>query len=202
MSKIPRRRAPKQERARATVEAILEATAQLLVEVGYHNTSTNKIAERAGVSVGSLYQYFKNKESIVAALVEQFADRQFELLAARLSAVVGAPLEDAVPQLVRALLETKQLEPELNQVLFEHLPPVGQIDMLRDWTDRAVGVVILALSVRAHELSITNLNIAAYVLVNACHGVIHNTVINRPELLADDALADETARLILGYLTT
>ena len=65
------RRTPKQERARATVDAILEATAQLLVAEGTGRVSTNRIAKRAGVSVGTLYQYFPDKNAIIRAVGEQ-----------------------------------------------------------------------------------------------------------------------------------
>lgn len=200
MAEKSSRRAPQQDRAIATVDAIVEATAQLLVEEGFHKTSTNRIAERAGVSVGSLYQYFKNKEAIVAALVERFADEQFQFLAERLSEIATVDIEEGIRQLVDALLEAKALNPELNKVLFEQLPPVEQIDVLRDWTDRAVTVVSAALEMRRDEISIENTEIAAYVLINACHGIIHNTVINRPGLLVDESLADETTRMIVGYL--
>ncbi len=64
------RRLPRQERARTTVAAITEAAGQLLVDRGYAKVSTNLIARRAGVSVGSLYQYFPNKEAIYRAIIE------------------------------------------------------------------------------------------------------------------------------------
>lgn len=62
------RKLPKQERSRVTVEAILDATALVLVREGYDRASTKRVAGVAGVSIGSLYQYFPNKESLVAAL--------------------------------------------------------------------------------------------------------------------------------------
>ena len=65
---------PRQERSRATVEAILEAAAQVFERHGYAAGTTNRIAERAGVSIGSLYQYFPNKDAILVALVEQHVD--------------------------------------------------------------------------------------------------------------------------------
>lgn len=200
MSRKSKRRAPQQDRAKATVDAIIEATAQLLVEEGFHKTSTNRIAERAGVSVGSLYQYFKNKEAIVSALLERFAEEQFQFLAERLSEFEDTDLEEGVRRLVETLLEAKELNPELNKVFFEELPPIGQVDVLRDWTDQAVAVVSAALELRRDEIAMKNLDVAAYVLVNACHGIIHNTVVYRPQLLRDDALAEETTRMILGYL--
>ena len=60
-----------QERSRATVDALVEATARILVRDGFDNASTNRIAEVAGVSVGSLYQYFPSKEALVAAVIER-----------------------------------------------------------------------------------------------------------------------------------
>ncbi len=68
------RKPARQDRSRATVDAILEAAVDLLSSQGYARTSTNRIAARAGVSVGSLYQYFPNKDAIVAALFERHAE--------------------------------------------------------------------------------------------------------------------------------
>jgi AcrR family transcriptional regulator len=201
MSKATPRKKPKQKRSRATVAAILEATAQLLVEGGYHNLSTNRIAETAGVSIGSLYQYFSNKEAVVAAVVEEFADRQFEILVHGIGDLgPDAQMEQSVRELVRSMMEAKRCEPELSKVLFEELPPVGQIDVLKEWTQRACELVYTALSMRADDVRPDNLEIAAYVLVTACHGIVHSTVVDRPELLENDALAEETAELILRYL--
>lgn len=65
MTQLDPRRKPRQSRSRATVDAILQATAQVLVRDGYQKATTNRIAERAGVSVGTLYQYFPNKDALV-----------------------------------------------------------------------------------------------------------------------------------------
>jgi len=66
----PRKHAS-QHRSRATVDALIEATARILVKQGFDSASTNRIAEQAGVSVGSLYQYFPGKEALVAAVIER-----------------------------------------------------------------------------------------------------------------------------------
>jgi AcrR family transcriptional regulator len=201
MNKISPRKEPQQERSKATVDSLLEAAEQLLIEEGFHKASTNRIAERAGVSVGSLYQYFPNKEALIAAVVANFGERQFDVLAAQLQQVGEAPLEEAVRMLITAMLEAKLLEPELSRVLFEQLPPIGQVDVLRDWTDRACAVVKIALEIRRDDVRVENLDTAAFVLVNACHGVVHSAVLQRPEMLETNELADETVQLVLGYLT-
>jgi len=73
------RKTPRQERSRLTVDAILMAAAHILKTEGPERATTNRIAEKAGVSIGSLYQYFPNKEAIVALLRERhgaFFDEQ------------------------------------------------------------------------------------------------------------------------------
>jgi len=200
MSDLDPRKHPQQERSRATVDAIVEATAQLLVEEGFHKMTTNGIAERAGVSVGSVYQYFPNKEAIVVAVVERFADEQLEILAEGIEASLSAPLEEAVHTLIDKMLEAKRSSPDLNRVLFGQLPPVGQIDILFRWTDAATQVVSTALEMRSDEFAPDDLELAAFLIVNACHGIVHSTVVNRPDLLDTEALADETTRLVLRYL--
>ena len=201
MTKVSPRKMPKQQRSKATVAAIIEATTQLLVEEGFHHLSTNRIAEVAGVSVGSLYQYFPNKEAVVSAVVDEFADRQFEILATELADFdLDADIDTAVFGLIRSMLEAKKQEPELSKVLFEELPPVGQTDVLKDWTQRAVEIVKVTLAMRADEIRPVNLDLAAFVLVTACHGIVHTTVVDRPELLESNELAEETAQLILRYI--
>lgn len=201
MTKVSPRKKPKQQRAKATVAAIIEATTQLLVEEGFHNLSTNRIAEAAGVSVGSLYQYFPNKEAIVAAVVDEFADRQFEILAKELADLdLDADIDDAIGGLIRSLLEAKKQEPELSRVLFEELPPIGQTDVLREWTNRAVEIVQVALELRPEEIRPKNRALAAYILVTACHGIVQYTVVDRPDLLETNDLAEETAELVLRYI--
>jgi AcrR family transcriptional regulator len=84
------RKLPTQARSRARVVDILNAAAALLGEVGYDGLSTNLVAERAQVPVGSIYQFFEGKDDIVAALVEQFQDRIRRLVSEQLDAGAAA----------------------------------------------------------------------------------------------------------------
>jgi len=87
------RKEPAQERSRVTYDAIVAATARVLVKDGYDALTTNRVAREAGVSVGSLYQYFPGKEALVAAVMEQHAARMQAHIEERLLHV-GAPLAD------------------------------------------------------------------------------------------------------------
>lgn len=142
------RRLPRQERARATVAAITEAAAQLLVERGYAKVSTNLIARQAGVSVGSLYQYFPNKESIYAAILDGHV-AEMRTLGERALVVLADPAL-SFPAALRRVLESlvdvhrrdddlmRVLEVELRQVFPHWRKPVEGEDELADHVARII----------------------------------------------------------------
>ena len=111
------RKIPTQARSRMMVETILASTAEVLVKQGYAGTNTNLVAQRAGVSVGSVYQYFPNKDSLIAALHERHAQATNRVIleVARQGEVSSLPAHLRV--LVRALLHLHQQEPELHRLL-------------------------------------------------------------------------------------
>ena len=90
-----------QKRSRATVEALVEATARVLRKEGYDRASTNKIAATAGVSIGSLYQYFPSKEALVAAVIERHTSRIIEVVRDTFLEVASRSIEIAMRELVR-----------------------------------------------------------------------------------------------------
>lgn len=195
-----RRKRPVQARSKQTVADILDATAQVLVEHGYHGATTNHIAKRAGVSVGSLYQYFPNKEALVLELGTRYMDEQFEILSHSLHALAQAPLERAVRGVISALIKAKLQDPDLNRVLFTELPSLGALDMLQLWTERACSTLTMALSLRPERFQPQNIQLAAYLIVNAMYGIMTYTVLYRPQLLDDERFVDELAAMMLSYL--
>src|ERR1700723_2508993 len=106
------RKKPRQERSHATVEVILSATARVLCSTGYDRASTNRIALAAGVSIGSLYQYFPSKEALVASLVERHTDQMMSVLKGKLAEVAMAPLPVAVRTLVDAMFDAHAVDPK------------------------------------------------------------------------------------------
>jgi len=111
------RKSPHQRRARQTVDAIIEATARILVKRGWAETNTNIVARQAGVSVGSLYQYFPNKESLIVALNRRHAKRVHSLVELELRRCAGKPLEAAVAALVHVIVTVHLENPELDRML-------------------------------------------------------------------------------------
>src|SRR5688572_18616442 len=122
----PRKR-PTQERSREMVETILQATARVLVKDGFERTTTNRVAEAAGVSVGSLYQYFPSKEALVATLVERHVDEIMAMFRGAVTALAGASIEVATRRMVGLLLEAHAVAPRLHRVFFEQVPRTGRL---------------------------------------------------------------------------
>jgi AcrR family transcriptional regulator len=93
------------------VESILRATSRILVRDGYAELNTNRIAEEAGASVGSLYQYFPSKESLVAALLERHVDETLAQLRREVPALSSLPLDQAVPRFVELMIALRRSNP-------------------------------------------------------------------------------------------
>jgi AcrR family transcriptional regulator len=113
------RKIPRQARSLATVEVILDATALLLVNEGYAQTTTNRVADRAGVSIGSLYQYFPNREALVTALTGRTEARITEALWQTISTQRGPDLRSVVGSAVHATVSTYADALPLCRALFE-----------------------------------------------------------------------------------
>ncbi len=113
------RKSPQQDRSRVTVDAILTATAHILTQESYDTASTNRIAECAGVSIGSLYQYFPNKEALVAALIERHANEMVEIIESKLQDLFEAPIEVMFSEIVKTCIAAHAVNPTLHKVLEE-----------------------------------------------------------------------------------
>ncbi len=196
---IPRKE-PKQRRSRATVDAILTATAQVLVDRGYDKATTNQIAKRAGVSIGSLYQYFPNKEALVTALCQRHSETVCQNLVDRLGSTHHLPLPLALRGLIKLLLSHHAEDPELHRVLIEQVPRLSGFEQLAQINCLLVDTITADLARRRENLRPKNLEMAAFILVHAVQAVTHAAVLDRPEALDDEALADEIVDLVQRYL--
>ena len=195
----PRKR-PRQARSRATVDSVLAATARVLVKRGFDGLTTNLVAETAGVSVGSLYQYFPNKEALVGALIEKHVDDLTSLCLAELTRVAGLPVAEAIRSVVEVMIRAHAVNPELHRVLTEQVPRVGRMAKLREIEGLVHRMVAALLASRRAELAIDDPDMAAFVLVSAIEAITHRAALFFPELLRDPRLVDETCTMVRRYL--
>jgi AcrR family transcriptional regulator len=195
----PRKR-PRQARAQATWDALVEATAQLLVAHGLARLTTNAVAERAGVSIGSLYQYFRNRDALMVALIERQQARQGAALVDALAGLPGPTLRATVEQLVRAAMAQHRDDPVLATAI-DHEEARLPVAPLIDASLVGIAAMLLPL-LRAHrdEFGSVEPAVAARTLPPLVRAVIDHWA-NRtpPDLIAAER---EAVRATLGYLTT
>jgi AcrR family transcriptional regulator len=195
-----RRKLPSQERSRATVEAILEATARVLVEEGAERTTTNRVAAVAGVSIGSLYQYFPNREALVRALLERHLAEAAALRPAALRSGERIPLARRIRLAIDWHLAAHAADPALHRVLSALAPRVVGAEALRAFERTVQRTVREALALYADEIRPKNLELAAFVVAQCLESLTHGAVVHHPTLLDREELADEMATLLTGYL--
>ena len=197
------RKVASQERARATVDALVEATARILVREGFDKASTNHIAEVAGVSIGSLYQYFPSKEALVAAVIERHQQQIMHTVRRELAEVLVQPVEKAVRKLVAVAVEAHRVDPVLHRVLAEQIPRVGKLEKLETFNRENYTLFRTYLESHRDEIRVDDLELAAFVCVTSIEALTHNAVLHYSKILSDEAmeaLVDEAARLVTGYL--
>ena len=197
------RKLASQERSRMTVDALIDTTARLLVKEGFDTASTNKIAQDAGVSIGSLYQYFPGKEALVAAVIDRHNDQVMQVVRQALTNVAARPLEEAVRKLVTVAIEAHRIDPKLHRILTEQIPRTGRLKNVEALNRENFALVRAYLEAHRDEIRAVNLDFAAFLCVTTVESLTHAAVLHRPESLAGGAarqFVDEVTRLVVGYL--
>jgi len=198
---VPSRRRPRQERARFTVAAILEAAAEVIDDVGWDRASTNRIAERAGVSIGSLYQYFPNKEAILAQLEEHHRTAVHGVVAAALDRLAEptVAVDTALRALFDDLIELHRDNPVLTRVLSTRVPhhtAQGRGDEDNRMIHRLEEILVLRPDVRTRDTAAV-----AHVLATTTEALTRWIAHEAPEQLNVPTLVDEMVAMLSGYIT-
>jgi AcrR family transcriptional regulator len=194
-----KRRQPKQRRSRQTVEAVLDAVVRILKRDGIDAVTTNRIAEVAGVSIGSVYQYFPDKRAIFTALHDRQVEEIARLIESTLVAHAGSAFADLVRALVEALVDAHASDPELHQLLTSEVPHGA--DGARALEVRLRGTFRLAISSRTDVRRMPrDLDRMLFVLPHMVEALSHGAALRRPPRLSLAAAREEAVRAVLAYL--
>lgn len=195
------RKLPTQQRSRALVDAIVEAGARVLVDRGYDALTTADVAEVAGVSVGSLYQYFPHKEALVTAILERHADDEAAFLESRFAELAPSSVEALIRESVRAVLAFRASRPALHEALLDAIPVLGRYYDLRQRGARATARMREALALfYVPPAEGPSLDELVFVIANATHSLTHEGLLSRPASLDDERLALEITRMLVAYI--
>lgn len=199
VKKAATRRRPRQRRARQTVEAVLDAVGHVVRRHGVGGVTTNRIAAAAGVSIGSVYQYFPDKHAIFAALHQRHVDEIGRLIERVLVEHAASSLESFVGALVEALVEAHGADPELHGVMVTAVPHGAE--GARGLEVRLRATFKLAISSRAQDERMPrDLEKTLFVLPHLVEALAHGAACRRPPRLSLAAAKEEAVRAILAYL--
>lgn len=179
------------------VTRILDAGERALIAHGYDGASTNRIAAAAGISPGSLYQYFPNKDAIVAAVIDRYSDALAARIAAQVSASIGEPAPQYVRNSIAALLDALDVHPQFLRAVIEHTPRSGKITAFEQRIGELT-VAYLTLNRTRIRPGVT-VGTASWMLVRVVEHLTIRYVLDRPAIGRDEFL-DEITRLALSYL--
>ncbi|HMG02066.1 MAG TPA: TetR/AcrR family transcriptional regulator [Edaphobacter sp.] len=194
------RKTPVQARSAASVEAIHEAAIQVLLSVGKEKLTTTKVAERAGVSVGTLYQYFPNKSSLLQAVLKAHLDKVYGAVVAACERGKGRPLAEMAELLATAFLEVKMRRVEISRALYYISDDIGGMEIARNHGARGVKAIAAMLESSPDRLR-EDAEILASTLISAMAGVSRRMIESgRVSTKTMQAMQQELEVLIRAYL--
>ncbi len=194
------RKQPIQRRAKATVDVILEAAAQVFAEEGYLAT-TNRIAQRAGVSIGSLYQYFQGKDEILSTLLERHVREGHDLIRRELPGIMapGRITKATIRRLIEIMIGLHESDPALHRVLFEqvHLKRFRKGYTANE--DAAIGHLTLLLQQSPNARKRGSVS-SVRLVVHAIEAMIHRFVLYGYEGVGREDFVEEMTDMVGRYL--
>lgn len=193
------RKKPQQRRSRATIETIFEATIQVLLANGFEKTTTIQIAERAGVSVGSLYQYFPNKRALLAAIVKRHVGGVVDATIAACISAHGRTIEEMCATMMAAFVDAKTRRPDVSRALYLPSAAIGDDGIVKAESSRCAQAVHDML-ITASDATFEQPLIVSGVLVAAIVGPTRAAIEAGGSRHAFEGLKRHLTALCVGYL--
>ena len=196
--RISPRKTPKQSRSKGLVDTIVTAATRILTSEGYEQATTNKVAEKAGVSIGSLYQYFPSKEALIAAVLDRAIERHTRKIEAEIARIKDRSLDEAVRLIVEAAFDLYSGNRGFFRVMFVQAPRLERVQNILRARKHIAKLLTTMLSERG--IRPPRPELALFVLINAVVGVLQMAVYDPPAEASRAEIVRELTRLVLGYV--
>jgi len=193
------RKSPVQARSTASVEAILEATVQVLLDVGKERLTTTRVASRAGVSVGTLYQYFPNKSALLQAALQRHLVAVTEAVERVCKEQEGETLRNMATALITAFLQAKMRNPKTSVALYAVSSDVDATRIVQQMGSRFNKAIVRMLATAREPLT-TDPQLVASMLEGAMVGVSRRMLESGAPEKQVDALRRELIVVACAYL--
>ncbi len=189
-------KAPTQERSRQTVATILEACERIMIREGFYGVTTDKIAKEAGVSIGSLYQFFGNKESVVSALIHELLRKDSQYFQEKMASINSLPADQRVPFIIQLGLEIYSTQKDIRQKIqgiYQYLVDQGEFKKIINSYSETLAQYIIPQANRDSK-------IMAQLTIHGFIGLMEQVVVDNPDFIDDEKMVSEIKRLFLRYL--
>ena len=193
------RKSPVQARSTATIEVLHEATIQVLLKEGIVKCNTTRIAERAGVSVGSIYQYYPNRDSLLAAVLQRHLDRVAEKIEELCLKYEKTSIKTLISALVDEIILAKLSNPEESKALYAISGERGGLDLSKRMNDRMLAAISNLLE-SASDIEFDDSQIVAEFVLGAIMGLIRRVLENQVTDKVEQVLESHLKLMVVAYL--
>lgn len=199
LSVLEPRKTPLQARAAVTVEAICEATIQVLLSHGADRLTTTRVADRAGVSVGTLYQYYPNKQSLLFAVMEDHMEKVAAAVAAACERACNRPLSEMVKQVVEVFVDIKMERADISVALYQVAAEIGGPAVVKKATQRMRNALEAMLQT-ALDVESPPDRLAIDTMISAMSGAMRSLLESRPSPLTVRKQREQLVLLCQSYM--
>ncbi|WP_042076418.1 TetR/AcrR family transcriptional regulator [Acinetobacter nosocomialis] len=193
------RKSPVQARSTATIEVLHEATIQVLLKEGIVKCNTTRIAERAGVSVGSIYQYYPNRDSLLAAVLQRHLDSVAEKIEELCLKYEKTSIRTLISALVDEIILAKLSNPEESKALYAISGERGGADLSKRMNDRMLAAISNLLE-SASDIEFDDSQIVAEFVLGAIMGLIRRVLENQVTDKVEQVLESHLKLMVVAYL--
>lgn len=194
------RKQPNQERSRVTVDSIIRATAHILEREGFEKTSTNKIAEKAGVSIGSLYQYFPTKEAILSVMMENHVNKELEMINRILSEKKSHNLKETIHAIIFAAVESKRQQSRFTRIFAQKVFTLDKMDLLKRVDEKLIETFKQYLAPFEAQLRTENLDLSLQLIIQTIKLVPVALMFQNRQQLDDPRVVEELVHMAYQYI--
>jgi len=199
------RKGPTQERSKATFSLILETTTRFLEKWNLDQLSTNKIAEHAGISIGSLYQYFPSKEAILKSLLELYIKRENAIIVKELDKFTSREktltFYEAIDIIIGACLESKIKQKKLSKIVAQHFLGLMNAEYVTKLDENLMELIKNHIFIHQNELRKQDLDLGIFLALQIVKVIPFTVLFHQKWELSDPLLRKEIVNLVFVALT-